>query len=77
MVVIREILEASRGIQPSILRCGVEVYLSIMRENTPRSIYDNRPLYGMEVVRDKYLPPDVWRLLDGDGTLLHDSRMRS
>lgn len=74
MVVIREILEASRGIRPSILQCGVEVYLSI---NIPRSIYDDRPLYGMEVVRDKYLPPDVWRLLDGDGTLLHDSRMRS
>ena len=32
-------------------------------------------LYGLELLSDPWLPPDVWRLTDEHDTLLHDCRM--
>lgn len=75
-----------RDIRPARLRVGLAVFQTIANAHlsqpthflrSPRPYFpgDDLALYGFEVVSDRWLPADVWRLTDEDDTLLWDCRM--
>lgn len=89
MIDLREVLlradrlERERGIwrDRMIFRCGAKVRSELYAQATMGPLgalsgLIGAPLaYGMPIVVDKWLPPDVWRITDRDHTLLWDSRM--
>lgn len=79
---IDEIYRAMRRIeeinyQPRKIRCGSGFFWRL-RQAAPKPIYDPFPNvitpFGYDVVVDRWLPDDVWRLTDLDDTLLYDCR---